>query len=586
MSASTSAAARPARRMRSITSGDCTGSSARRTARPTRRRAAGGSPAAPDRVGLTRPGRTLVARRLVAALELLAAPAPARVVRLEHPVAGGEIGHSHEGYRCHHGSMPPLDPLPPVAVEVDRAPAGCRCALAAAAAHGRRRARRSGTCCSCTCVADEAEGWAECAVEPRARPTGPEFTDAARARAARPPRPPSAGRSRRRRRRPRDRCSTRSGATRWPRRRWSWRCSTPSCGPPAARWRRGSAPPRPRSPAGAALGLHDDVDDLLAEADAALAAGAVRLRVKIAPGSRRRAAAGAARPRRPGGDPAGRRQRLLHARTTPSSAHLDDVGLACLEQPLAPDDLLGHARLAAPARHPDLPRRAARPRWRDRGGHRARRLRGRLPQARPGRRLDRPPARCTTAARELGVPVWVRRDARDRRRPRRQPGGGGPAAHGPAARPRPAAVASTPTWPTLACPVDGAVPVPTGPGTDAVPDAEALRVGRGRGSLVPVSALPVTLDDVRAAAERIAGCGRAHAERPLAHALGGARHRDRREVREPAVHRGLQGARRPQQAPHARARTSGAAVSSPCRPATTPRPSPATRPGSASRPPS
>ena len=52
-------------------------------------------------------------------------------------------------------------------------------------------------------------------------------------------------------------------------------------------------------PAGAALGLHDDLDDLLAEADAALAAGAVRLRVKIAPGPRRRAAAGAARPRRP-----------------------------------------------------------------------------------------------------------------------------------------------------------------------------------------------------------------------------------------------------------------------------------------------
>ena len=33
------------------------------------------------------------------------------------------------------------------------------------------------------------------------------------------------------------------------------------------------------------VGLHDDIDDLLAEADAALAAGAVRLRVKIAPGA-------------------------------------------------------------------------------------------------------------------------------------------------------------------------------------------------------------------------------------------------------------------------------------------------------------
>ena len=38
-------------------------------------------------------------------------------------------------------------------------------------------------------------------------------------------------------------------------------------------------------------------------------------------------------------------------------AALDALGVACLEQPLAPDALLDHARLAARMRHPDRPRR-------------------------------------------------------------------------------------------------------------------------------------------------------------------------------------------------------------------------------------
>src|SRR5690606_28594919 len=40
----------------------------------------------------------------------------------------------------------------------------------------------------------------------------------------------------------------------------------------------------PAVPPGAALGLPADPEDLLAEADEALAAGAARLRVKVAPG--------------------------------------------------------------------------------------------------------------------------------------------------------------------------------------------------------------------------------------------------------------------------------------------------------------
>ena len=99
-------------------------------------------------------------------------------------------------------------------------------------------------------------------------------------------------------------------------------------------------------PAGAALGLHDDIDDLLAEADGALRAGASRLRVKIAPG---RAASHLEALRIHVG--AGL---LLQADANgtfseddPELDRLDEVGLACLEQPLSPTDLLGHARLAA-----------------------------------------------------------------------------------------------------------------------------------------------------------------------------------------------------------------------------------------------
>lgn len=98
-------------------------------------------------------------------------------------------------------------------------------------------------------------------------------------------------------------------------------------------------------PAGAALGLHDEPDDLLAEADGALAAGAARLRVKIAPG---RAARHLRALREHVGDgmPLQADANGSFAEDDPELVALDDVGLACLEQPLALDDLLGHARLA------------------------------------------------------------------------------------------------------------------------------------------------------------------------------------------------------------------------------------------------
>ncbi|MGK2948403.1 MAG: o-succinylbenzoate synthase [Acidimicrobiales bacterium] len=101
---------------------------------------------------------------------------------------------------------------------------------------------------------------------------------------------------------------------------------------------------------GAALGLHHgDPDALLAEANAALAAGAARLRVKIAPGSA--AEPLAALRQHVGPDvvlqaDANGSFRADHAPDHRELLALDEIGLACLEQPLHPDDLVGHARLA------------------------------------------------------------------------------------------------------------------------------------------------------------------------------------------------------------------------------------------------
>lgn len=102
-------------------------------------------------------------------------------------------------------------------------------------------------------------------------------------------------------------------------------------------------------PAGATLALTDDNDTLLVEADEAVAAGAARLRVKVSPGH-------AAEPLRAlrahvGPDlllqaDANGSFTLDEPRHLAELERLDEVGLACLEQPLAPDDLLGHARLA------------------------------------------------------------------------------------------------------------------------------------------------------------------------------------------------------------------------------------------------
>lgn len=102
-------------------------------------------------------------------------------------------------------------------------------------------------------------------------------------------------------------------------------------------------------PAGASLGLHDDIGDLLAEADAALAAGAARLRVKIAPSQAARAVLALrdhVGPDVPLQADANGSFRFDSAHDVAELEALDTAALTCVEQPLAPDDLVGHARLA------------------------------------------------------------------------------------------------------------------------------------------------------------------------------------------------------------------------------------------------
>jgi O-succinylbenzoate synthase len=117
-------------------------------------------------------------------------------------------------------------------------------------------------------------------------------------------------------------------------------------------WRRLGAT---RSPveAGALVGIPDDRDPetLLAEVDGLVADGYRRVRVKIGPGWDV-VPLGTLRRRHPAlvlqADANGAyRSGAAGAAGTDALRRLDGLGLACLEQPLAPPDLVGHAALAA-----------------------------------------------------------------------------------------------------------------------------------------------------------------------------------------------------------------------------------------------
>ena len=370
-------------------------------------------------------------------------------------------------------------------------------------------------------------------------------------RAHRPPAPARLGRADGRRRGPRLATSTRS-AGHQPARAAAraGACSTPSSAPPVGRWPAGSAPRPPPSPAGAALGpARRRRGRSLAEADAALAAGAARLRVKIAPGT-------AAAPARPRCAPTSAPDVALQADANGTFSLDDPAHLAELDQ--LDERRARLPRAAARPRRPRRPRppgRAAAPR-RSASTSRSRRS---APSRRPSR--SAPARSCASSRRrvggwiearrvhdrcvELGVPVWVGgmletaigRAANARRSPR-CPG------MALAARPRPA-------WPLRPRPGRPAPPrrrpasrSPTAPGHRRRARPPPLLAGAERGH----EHQPALDVDARRRAGRRPrahrGAGRADAQLAVPDLERRAGRRRRAQVREPAVHGVVQGARR------------------------------------------
>lgn len=109
---------------------------------------------------------------------------------------------------------------------------------------------------------------------------------------------------------------------------------------------------RTRIPSGVSVGIHDTTDDLLAAVQGYVDDGYVRIKLKIEPGSDIEQVAavreliGADTPFQVDANTAYRRTDGAHL------ARLDEFGLLLIEQPLAEDDIVGHARLAAEVETP------------------------------------------------------------------------------------------------------------------------------------------------------------------------------------------------------------------------------------------
>ena len=129
-------------------------------------------------------------------------------------------------------------------------------------------------------------------------------------------------------------------------------CSTPGSAPTASRSRRISAAPPRTCDAGVALGANDDRAQLAADAAAFVALGYRSLKLKIAPGHDVDPVAAV---RAEVGPDVVLQVDANGSYTLADSdvlAGFDELGVACLEQPLAPDALLDHARLATRLRTP------------------------------------------------------------------------------------------------------------------------------------------------------------------------------------------------------------------------------------------
>ena len=271
------------------------------------------------------------------------------------------------------------------------------------------------------------------------------------------------------------RAARRSRATGWPRPRWRWRCSTPSCAPAGRSFgalpRRG---PRPRAVRG--LGRDHGLDPRAARRGRRLPRrGLPPDQAEDRAGLGRRAGARRAR--------AVRRRVLLQvdantAYTLADARHLarlDAFDLLLIEQPLDEDDMLGHAELAQArsARRSASTSRSTSARDRRRRDP-ARRLPDRQHQAGPGRRLPRgapDPRRlrrrtaCRSGAAACSRPGSAGRPTS--RSPRC------PASRCPATPRRPTATSRTDITEPFVLD-DGHLAVPTGPGSASTPLPDLL----------------------------------------------------------------------------------------------------------------
>ena len=144
----------------------------------------------------------------------------------------------------------------------------------------------------------------------------------------------------------------RSRATGWPRRRWRWPCSTPSCGPTGRSFARELGAVHDRVPCGVSVGIMDSIPQLLDAVGGYLDEGYVRIKLKIEPGWDVEPVRAV---RERFGDDVLLQVDANTAYTLRDARHLaelDAFDLLLIEQPLDEEDVLGHAELARLIRTP------------------------------------------------------------------------------------------------------------------------------------------------------------------------------------------------------------------------------------------
>ena len=111
-------------------------------------------------------------------------------------------------------------------------------------------------------------------------------------------------------------CSRRSRATGWRRPPWRWRCSTPSCAPPASPLARDLGAVRDRVPSGVSVGIMDSIPRAARRRRRLPRRGLRADQAQDRAGLGRRAGARRARAVRRRRAAAGRREHRVHARAT------------------------------------------------------------------------------------------------------------------------------------------------------------------------------------------------------------------------------------------------------------------------------